>query len=249
MTATMNMLHPDPISATLAYSAQRFPQAIHFRIGLLVLILHALLLSALVRPQSAGTPPITTSSASVIKVQWITTPEVPNIAAAAKPHVTQRQQQQPAKVSQPQPVTLRPNPAAIAVAPVATTRSEIPPVTSTAEAQPPYSAPENQLSTPARYNANYLNNPAPIYPPTARRRGEQGRVMLRVQVSSSGQAQDVQLYTSSGSSALDDAAIQAVRRWRFVPAKQGETPIAAWVQVPILFQLEQSLLSDLKGNT
>jgi protein TonB len=47
----------------------------------------------------------------------------------------------------------------------------------------------------------------------------------------------VRLHTSSGSSLLDDAAIAAVNKWRFVPARQGGNPVAAWVQVPVAFKL------------
>jgi protein TonB len=61
--------------------------------------------------------------------------------------------------------------------------------------------------------------------------------LLRVYVTADGQAKTVKLHTSSGASSLDDAAISAVRHWRFVPAKQGDNAVAAWVQVPIVFKL------------
>lgn len=92
-------------------------------------------------------------------------------------------------------------------------------------------------TTAPRFDAAYLNNPAPGYPSQARRMGEQGRVQLRVHVDTNGQAHDVQLATSSGSRALDEAAIQTVRQWRFVPARQGDTAVSAWVIVPIVFKL------------
>ncbi len=85
---------------------------------------------------------------------------------------------------------------------------------------------------------SYLNNPAPAYPMVSRRLKEQGRVLLRVLVSASGDAQNVELRTSSGSDRLDRAAIDAVRHWRFAPAKRGGETIAAWALVPILFQLD-----------
>jgi protein TonB len=84
----------------------------------------------------------------------------------------------------------------------------------------------------------YLNNPPPAYPPLSRRLKEQGRVLLRVLVSTAGNAQDVELRTSSGSERLDRAAIEAVRRWRFSPARRGAETIAAWALVPIVFQLD-----------
>jgi protein TonB len=88
------------------------------------------------------------------------------------------------------------------------------------------------------FNADYLDNPAPGYPSLSRRMNEQGRVTLRVLVSAEGRAADVQIRSSSGSVRLDDAALDAVRRWKFVPAKRGSEPVAAWVLIPISFKLE-----------
>jgi protein TonB len=98
-----------------------------------------------------------------------------------------------------------------------------------AEAPAPISAP--------LFNAAYLHNPAPAYPLLSRRMGEQGNVRLRVFVSAAGQAETVEIESTSGSPRLDRAALDAVRNWRFVPARQGDRPLAAWVVVPILFQL------------
>jgi protein TonB len=92
---------------------------------------------------------------------------------------------------------------------------------------------------PPNFNAAYLDNPAPVYPPLARRSGEQGRVVLRVLVTPNGAAEAVELRTSSGSARLDQAAIETVKRWRFVAARQGDQAVAAWVLVPITFSLER----------
>lgn len=87
--------------------------------------------------------------------------------------------------------------------------------------------------------AAYLNNPAPGYPDTARRARQEGTVSLRVLVTSGGRASEVQLAGSSGVSSLDQAAIRAVRRWRFTPARQNGQAISAWVRVPIRFKLNE----------
>jgi protein TonB len=58
-------------------------------------------------------------------------------------------------------------------------------------------------------------------------------------VTANGAAEVVELRTSSGSSRLDQAAIETVKRWRFVPARQGDQAVAAWVLVPIAFSLER----------
>lgn len=91
--------------------------------------------------------------------------------------------------------------------------------------------------TPPSFNAAYLDNPAPPYPAIARRTGEQGRVLLRVLVSAAGTAESVEVRTTSGSPRLDNAALETVRQWRFVPARQGDRAVAAWVLVPISFML------------
>jgi len=88
-----------------------------------------------------------------------------------------------------------------------------------------------------RFDAAYLNNPAPLYPSVSRRLGEQGRVLLRVQVDERGTPTNVTLGASSGHERLDNVALETVRRWKFVPARRGEEAVSAWVIVPIVFNL------------
>jgi periplasmic protein TonB len=90
---------------------------------------------------------------------------------------------------------------------------------------------------PPRFDADYLDNPAPSYPPLSRRLREHGRVLLRVYVSPEGGATRVEIRESSGYDRLDKAAQDTVQRWRFVPARQGDKGVAAWVLVPISFSL------------
>lgn len=105
--------------------------------------------------------------------------------------------------------------------------------------QPVPVAPPPVEVTPPRFDAAYLDNPAPLYPALARRAREEGRVLLRVLVSADGRAQMVELAQSSGSERLDEAAIDAVRRWRFVPARRGDQRIAAHVNVAVVFSLRR----------
>lgn len=79
----------------------------------------------------------------------------------------------------------------------------------------------------------------PLYPPSARRAGEAGSVQLRILVDERGVPGEVQIAKSSGFARLDDAAVQAVRRWRFIAATNGNDTIAAWTQIAITFQLTQ----------
>jgi len=90
---------------------------------------------------------------------------------------------------------------------------------------------------PPSFGAAYLNNPAPAYPMQARRMGEQGKVLLKVLVSQDGKAEAVKVDTSSGHQKLDQAAIDAVKKWSFVPAKRSNQPISAYVLVPVNFTL------------
>ena len=110
----------------------------------------------------------------------------------------------------------------------------VPVVVPTAPPPPPRPAPVQ----PPSFDAAYLKNPPPAYPANSKRRGEQGQVVLRVYVSAEGLAERVEIRTSSGHERLDRAAHDAVHQWRFVPARQGERTVAAWVLVPINFQLE-----------
>ena len=111
---------------------------------------------------------------------------------------------------------------------------------------PAVASPERQpliasvVVTPPGINAAYLRNPAPRYPVAARRAGEQGTVTLRVQVSPDGLASRVAVEKSSGSPHLDAAALEAVKAWRFTPARRGADAVESWMLVPIVFRLEGS---------
>ena len=89
----------------------------------------------------------------------------------------------------------------------------------------------------ANFNANYGTNPKPKYPALARSRGWQGKVLLRVRVSSEGLSEAVTVHQSSGHDTLDESAVNAVEKWKFIPAKRGNTAVACSVIVPIIFTL------------
>jgi len=91
--------------------------------------------------------------------------------------------------------------------------------------------------TEANFRANYAHNPKPRYPSIAKSRGWQGKVLLRVKVSAKGLSDAVTVHKSSGHEILDESAIEAVKNWRFIPAKRGDTPVASSVIVPIVFTL------------
>lgn len=97
---------------------------------------------------------------------------------------------------------------------------------------------DTPISAAPGFTAEYLLNPVPRYPLIARRNGEQGTVTLRVLVTREGVPSEVRVEKSSGSSHLDGAALDAVRAWRFVPARRNGEAVEAWVLVPVVFKLE-----------
>lgn len=186
--------------------------------------LHALLLALFLLPQRARS----SSSPAPLETQIITQSRV---TRAPPPLKLLASVQTATRIVVPVPLVSVPDPTAIAAtarpAPVAS------PVSAASSARP---APAPPI-TPPKFDAAYLHNPAPDYPLEARRVREEGTVMLRVEVSPEGRALTVLVDHSSGWRLLDVAAMSAVRRWRFVPARQGSDPVAAWVLVPIQFEL------------
>jgi len=86
--------------------------------------------------------------------------------------------------------------------------------------------------------ARYRDTPRPEYPESARRQGREGRVLLRVLVDDQGRSKQVEINRSSGSDALDRAAAEAIKHWRFHPARHADKSIESWLRVPIEFRLD-----------
>ncbi len=123
-------------------------------------------------------------------------------------------------------------PATFVVAP----QAPAPPAPVPLSAPPPSTG---EMVTAARFDADYLDNPKPVYPHASRRMREQGKVLLRVRVNPAGLADRVEIKQTSGFQRLDQAAEEVVGRWRFIPARRGDEAIAAWVLVPISFNLQE----------
>ena len=103
------------------------------------------------------------------------------------------------------------------------------------EAKPAEEQPEESYAT-AR--PSYGFTPRPGYPAVAIRRGYEGSVLLNVHVLPNGKPEEVTIFKSSGLKVLDNAALKAVKKWRFVPAQRGFKAVSSWVKVPIEFRLE-----------
>lgn len=85
---------------------------------------------------------------------------------------------------------------------------------------------------------SYLSNPSPSYPFLSRLAGEEGMVLLRVQLDTSGLPLRVELAQSSGHARLDGSALSTVWRWKFRAARRAGHSVRGWVQVPIRFSLK-----------
>jgi len=83
----------------------------------------------------------------------------------------------------------------------------------------------------------YERTPQPSYPAASRSRGEQGEVLLRVEVMENGRVGQAEVEKSSGHARLDESALAAIRNWRFKPARKGREIVACWVNIPIKFAL------------
>ncbi|WP_406850833.1 TonB family protein [Herbaspirillum huttiense] len=186
----------------------------------------------------------------------ISTPPVPPTVMLA---LLESAPQPPLPATSPHPaapvrtVPLRPTPMphprqAVAPAPAMVTSAD----TSSAPSAPaaPASAPEVAAApvTPAApmirppvitSGVQYLTAPQPVYPAAARRRGDEGEVLLRVLINAQGGVEQIALERSSGIASLDQAAREAVQRARFQPYVEQGRAQPAYVVVPIKFQLTQ----------
>ena len=163
-------------------------------------------------------------------------PVPPRPQPVAAPAPTPQPQPLPSKVTTPTEVAQ-----AAPVAPVSAPTAPTPPAPTRVEAPPapaPVTAPSRtDVSIPASYSAS---NQKPIYPNMSKRLGEQGTVVLRVLVKADGSAGEVEVKSSSSYPRLDQAAIDAVKTWRFNPAKIDGKATDEWYQVPIPFKLQSS---------
>jgi periplasmic protein TonB len=151
-------------------------------------------------------------------------PPPPKVVAINKPPKPKVQPKPVPKLVEPPPVAI---PTAVQVdAPVVS-----------APPAPPAPPVEEKVTEP-RAGADYLNNPAPVYPEVAMDRGWEGKVLMKVHVLAGGKPESVSVVKSSGKDVLDDEAVRTVKQWSFVPAMRGKTPVDGWVTVPISFNLQ-----------
>ena len=166
-------------------------------------------------PTPRTTPPPAPAKQAVTKVPAPAKAPAPQPQAISNPTP---EPQAPTGVVTPAP----PAPEAAVVAPVVA--ASVPPA-------PP------RLELPSS-DAEYLNNPEPVYPPLSNRLREEGTVIINVLVSVDGKAQKGEIKTSSGFDRLDQAAYAAVMKWRFSPGKRNGVPTAMPYDVAVKFRLK-----------
>ena len=152
---------------------------------------------------------------------------------------------QPVAPPAPQPVAIA-DPTPAPNAPVGITMPQPPPpplaaaviaTPAPAPTAPPAPPPPPKVELPST-NAEYLQNPKPVYPAMSKRLNEQGKVLVRVLIGADGAPQKSEIRQSSGFERLDQAAQNTVMAWRYVPGKRGGVPEAMWFVVPITFILD-----------
>ncbi len=227
-----------------AFLGEERPRDMLMLLTVLVALLHAWGLTYLMRPAEK----VTQAVPLVMEVSMIAMsapkPEVAPPKPVPPPPVPEKKPEPPKKVK-PKRVVKKPAPVVQKAPEFAPPAPEPPPVpTSQSNSSSPASSSTTSSAstnaetfTEANFRANYAHNPKPHYPTIAKSRGWQGKVLLRVKVSAQGLSDSVTVDTSSGHDILDEAAVEAVRKWRFIPAKRGDRPVASSVIVPILFTL------------
>lgn len=176
-------------------------------------------------------------------------PPAPVTQAAPPPPAPAPKPQRPTQVKAPAPrpapeplpiADTTPSPNAITVSPAKADPEPPAPITAAGPATPTAAPPAPaapKIELPSS-NAAYLQNPAPAYPAISKRMSEQGKVVLRVFISTDGLPQKIEINQSSGFDRLDRQAQDTVLRWKFVPGKRNGVPEAMWYLVPINFVLE-----------
>lgn len=192
-------------------------------------------LRPLVHPMSGELAPLVVSVVSAGRQQRADAPAMltPTVSSARRPE---------APWMPPPEVMIAPA-ATVSEAPLAaaaSTRADSPALdTGEAASDVQFGRQGRGFQTVDRSAVSYLEPPAPVYPMTSRRRGEQGESWIRVQIGTDGVPIDVRLERSSGHARLDEAALTAVRRARFRPYTEQGIPRAVWVSIPIQFELER----------
>jgi protein TonB len=161
-------------------------------------------------------------------------PAAPVARIVVKPRPVVRKS---APVTPPPTATVpAPAPATTTIAPPAV---EVAPAPASAPQSPPQPAARPTQPATVTSGVDYVRAPRPDYPAQSKRRGEEGRVVLRVLINEKGEAERIEIQKSSGYERLDEAAREAVQRAQFRPHREDGRPVTVYAIVPITFRLDQ----------
>ena len=105
---------------------------------------------------------------------------------------------------------------------------------------PPMPVPAKPVTMSGELAVACPERSAPAYPIPSRRMGEEGTVVLRVELDEAGRVAAARVQAGSGHARLDDAALAAVRAWRCNPAQRNGQPVRAVALQPFKFVLQGS---------
>ena len=207
-----------------------------------VLLVHGLILFALIHIRSASqlVPPPKTIAVHLVSL----TPDQPKPSPPKpieKPKVVPVVKDQP----QPKPLPVLAAPKA-AVTPAAVPQVEKP-VEKPAPPQPVATPPTQATSAPQKaepappkvvQGVAYLVPPDVVYPDSARQSGDTGTTLVRALININGTVDDAKVQKTSGSTILDRAAVQAVKKARFKPYRENGEAQAVYTLIPIAFSLD-----------
>ena len=83
-----------------------------------------------------------------------------------------------------------------------------------------------------------LSQIRPVYPEIAQEAGIEGTVVVQVFIDLRGRVKDTIILKGIPNTGLDEAAISAIRKTRFRPARQRERPVGVWISIPVNFRLK-----------
>lgn len=235
-------------------SARRIVRRIWLPVALLVLslIAHALVL------QFGGvrsTPPEVLSDAETMEVVMIETVEIvpvpPPTPAPTPPPPTPEPTPEPTPL--PVEEILTSEKPEVEPVPIPTPTPQATPVPTPKPTPKPVIKPETLQKKPTtkpsaaavprgkmvEARPDYASNPPPRYPDIARRKGWEGEVIIRAQVNAAGRVTSASVIRKSRYAVLDQAAVAAVRKWKFKPRTVGGQSVDATVEVPVNFTLRR----------
>ncbi|MEC5387581.1 energy transducer TonB [Uliginosibacterium sp. H3] len=182
----------------------------------------------------------------VLSVQWVPTQQAPEQKQPQeKPKEPPKKKPEPVQKAVPVPQQVKPVEAPMIQAPATTAAAVEAPQTPPAPPTPPAPAPQPQAvqaSAPPidpnlKPSVDCTQSPQPVYPAASKTLGEEGSVLLRMQVDERGRPLRVEVEKSSGHTRLDRSARETIASSWVCPLRQGKQGYTGWLRVPVVFEL------------